>query len=49
MFKNYWAIDSLLPGELCDRFTRDHSPHFYEYALRVLRWRLLVTVPRPVP
>lgn len=42
-------VETLLPGELCDRFTRAHRPHVTDYALRVLRWRVLVSVARPVP
>lgn len=40
-------VESLLPGEHCDRFTRARRPHCTDYALRVLRWRVLVSVERP--
>lgn len=42
-------VESLLPGELCDRFTRTARPHCTDYTLRVLRWRVLVSIERPVP
>lgn len=42
-------IETLLPGELCDRFTRARRPHVTDFALRVLHWRVLVSVERPVP